>query len=1062
MNIIKTAVRWRHGTFALFCILILLGILSVFNLPLELQPGGEQSEIVVTTPYSGASPSEVEDLVTRPFEDVLEQVQGVQKMTSSSTFGSSIINLEFERNSNTDRHLIDVVNKLQQADELPDEAGESNIEIINSSDSPMMWIIIAPQEGYIADDKRYRDLVDDIIIPRFRQIEGIGQFFISGGLEREVEVVVNPQALSNLNLTIADIVNTLHNNNRDIRGGPLVLGRREYRVRTVSRSTNISDLKDFIVRRDESGTVYLGDVAKARMGRKIQDRALILGDKSLVAVGIIRQAGANVPQISTQVKKAISELQSRFNRENEGINFVVPYDENDYIDQSILFVQQNMIIGAILASITLLLFLGSIRTVAVIFLTIPTTIITTFFVLVFLNRSLNVFTLAGLAFAVGMVVDNAIVVIENIFTHIEQGKTPVRAAIDGTQEVWSAMLASTLTTIAVFTPVTMVKGEAGELFFDIGITLSCAVLFSFFTALTLVPMLSGLFLDRAGAQHIVSEEDSNIKKNWLEQSVYKSSVSFKLLESKAESLLLTTTKSLLIKKHTSRRLFVLAIPIILILVSINILPPADYLPEGNRNLVLWLLEPYPGTSIPEAIKLSEKPRNFVNEQPEIARTIYIHRPDLKAIGAFLDPKKTTGKNLNEIVERLKAESHKFPGYRFMIPTRASIFTDSGKEFEVQLIGENLEQLNNLQNNLIKQLQALAGVESVRSNFVMGASELQVVPNRERLAEVELTESEIGAMIQTALGGLKISKFIDGKRELDVTLKLQDSFVKTPRQLSYLPLYIGNGQQVQLIDVAEVRESIGPDVISHVDLERAITFIVRVKPDASLGALVEETQEQIINPLSSTLPSGFKVKLAGSADVLSETLFQLCWSFVLSLLVTYLLLIALYKSFFYPFVIMATVPMGISGGLLSLVIANFFSNTIIPMNVITSMGLIILTGVVVNNAILLVDRSLQLQQQGMNYDDSLYYAVKNRLRPIFMSAGTSVLGILPLSILSGKGAELYQGLGIVLAGGLILSAFLTPIVIPSLMTLLNYLDFDRVRKTTKEEKACKKVSQLPLK
>ena len=1058
MNIIKTAVRWRHGTLALFCILILLGILSISNLPLELQPGAQQSEIVVTTPYSGASPSEVEDLVTRPLEDVLEQVQGVQEMTSSSTFGSSTINLEFEWDSDIDRHLIDVINKLQQADELPEEAEESNIEVINSSDSPMMWVIIAPQEGYIADDKRYRDLVDDIIVPRFRQVEGVGQFLISGGLEREVEVVVDPQALSDFNLTIIDVVNTLRNNNKDIRGGPLVLGRREYRVRTVSRSTDIEGLEDFIIRRDESGTVYLGDIAQAKMGRKIQDRALILGDKPLVAVGIIRQAGANVPVISEKIREAIADLQTRFNRENEGISFIIPYDENDYINQSIFFVQQNMVIGAILASIILLLFLGSIRTVAVITLTIPTTIITAFFILAFLDRSLNVFTLAGLAFAVGMVVDNAIVVLENIFTHVQRGKTPVRAAIDGTQEVWSAMLASTLTTVVVFTPITLVKGEAGELFFDIGITLSCAVLFSLFTALTLVPMLSGLFLDRAEAQHITSEEQNIRDKNWLEQSVYKSSVFFRLLESKIELFILKTTKGLLIKKHVYRRFFVLAIPVILIWVSINILPPADYLPEGNRNLILWLSEPYPGTSIPEAIKLSEKPRHFVNEQPEIARTIYIHRPDLKAIGGFLDPNKTTGKNLNEIVERLRAESYNFPGYRFMIPTRASIFTDSGKEFEVQLIGEDLEQLNNLQQNLMKQLKALDGVESVRSNFVMGASELQVIPNRERLAEVKLTESEIGAMVQAALGGLKTSKFIDGKRELDVTLELQDSFVETPKQLSHLPLYTGNGQQVQLMDVAEVRENIGPDAINHVDLERAITFIVRVKPDASLGALVEETEQQIINPLNLALPSGFQIKLAGSADVLSETLFQLSSSFVLSLLITYLLLVALYKSFFYPFVIMATVPMGISGGLLSLVIANFFSDTIIPMNVITSMGFVILTGVVVNNAILLVDRSLQLQKQGIDYNDSLYYAVKERLRPIFMSAGTSVLGILPLSVLTGKGAELYQGLGIVLTGGLTLSAFLTPIVIPTFMTFLHYFGIKRTQKLIQKEDTLEKVSQ----
>ena len=947
----------------------------------------------------------------------------------------------------------------------------------------MMWTILVAKEGFTPNDEHYRDLVDDVIVPRFRQVQGVGQFLISGGREREVEVVVNPKALADRNLTIGDVVNALRSNNRDIRGGPLILGRREYRVRTVSRSTDVKQLEDFVLRRDESGTVYLRDVATAQMGRKIQDRALIRDNKPAVAVGIVRQPNANVPEISKGIRQALVDLEKRFDREGEGITFDIPYDENDYINQSISFVQGNLMMGAVLAAFILLLFLGSLRTVAVIAITIPTTLITVFIVFAALGRSLNVISLASLAFAVGMVVDNAIVVLENVFTHMQRGKSPVKAAIEGTEEVGGAMLASTLTTVAVFAPIVLVKGEAGQLFFDIGIGLSASVLFSLFAALTLVPMLSGLFLNQAEAQRILqgmgnnqnspiipnptnnSSHNNNSSassafsavQNLLQNIITKTSQIFLFFQRKFENFLLATVNWSIGVGRKGRRLIVLAIPITLLFISVQLLPPADYLPEGNRNLILWLAEPFPGTSIPEAIKLSQGARDFVSEQPEIMRSLYVHRSGLRAIAAFVKSEEATGNKLDEIVDRFREQSSNFPGYRFLIPRRVSIFRDPGKEFEVNIVGQDLEQLNQLQQQVMEQLRGLEGVENVRSNFVTGAPELQVIPNRVRLAEVGLSEAELGSVVEAALGGLRASEFTDGKRELDVTVELQDTSVETPEQLRQLPLNIGSGRQVQLADVAEVVEATGPDAINHVDLERSITLTIRVAREAPLGALIDLTEQQILEPLRETLPTGFRAELAGSADVLSETLLQLGSSFVLSLVITYLLLVALYRSFSLPMLIMATVPLGISGALLSLILANSIPGVLVPLDMITGLGFVILTGVVVNNAILLVDRSLQLQQEGKSYDDSLYLAVKDRLRPIFMSAGTSVLGMLPLAVIPGKGAELYQGLGIVLTGGLAFSTILTPTIVPALMGLLR--DYSGNKKI--ETKQLQGVDETPV-
>ncbi|MGB5712948.1 MAG: efflux RND transporter permease subunit, partial [Waterburya sp.] len=812
MSLIRTAVRWQHGTGVLFCLLALFGILALFQLPLELQPGGDRPEITITTSYLGASPAEVEDLVTRPIEERLEEVQGVQEITSSSSAGQSSISVEFDWDSDIDRSLVNVLNKLQQVEALPAEANESDVEVVSGSSSPMMWVILTPKEGFTADDYHYRDLVDDVVVPRFRQVQGVGQFSVSGGREREVEVIVDPKALADRNLTIGDVANSLRNNNQDIRGGPLVLGRREYRVRTISRIQDVRQLEEFVLRRDESGTVYLGDVAEARRGRAIQDRALINDNEPAVAVGVIRQIGGNVPAISAGIREALVELEARFDREGEGIAFDISYDENDYINESIAFVQGNLIIGAVLAALVLLLFLGSLRTVGVIAIAIPTTLITVFIVFYLLGRTLNVISLAGLAFAVGMVVDNAIVVLENIFTHMQQGKTPMKATIDGTQEVSGAMLASTLTTVAVFAPIVLVTGEAGQLFFDIGVALSASVLFSLFAALTLIPMLAGLFLKRTEAEQMLAGGEYR-GGNWLERTVFQTSAIFRLGQGKLEQFILKTVGWSLGRGRLKRRLLVLALPIVLLVTSFQLLPPADYLPEGNRNLILWLAEPFPGTSIPEAVELSQAPRDFISQQPEIMRTLYVHRPGFRVVAGFVKPELSTGKNLDALVDRLRQASANFPGYRFLIPRRRSIFQDPGKEFEVQIIGENLEELNGLQKQLNQRISELPGIKNVRADFITGAPELQVIPNRERLAEAGLSEREIGEMVQAALGGLRASQFVDGKREIDVTVELRNTYVETPEQLRQLAIYNGNGQRLQLGDVAEVVETTGADTIN---------------------------------------------------------------------------------------------------------------------------------------------------------------------------------------------------------------------------------------------------------
>jgi HAE1 family hydrophobic/amphiphilic exporter-1 len=453
--------------------------------------------------------------------------------------------------------------------------------------------------------------------------------------------------------------------------------------------------------------------------------------------------------------------------------------------------------------------------------------------------------------------------------------------------------------------------------------------------------------------------------------------------------------------------------------------------------VIWRAEPLPGTSLPEAVRQAEPLKEFIRAQPEVERTWFVDRPGgMRGVLSVLKPEFATAAGLDAMVERLRAQSNQFAGYRFVVATRPSIFRDPGKEFEVDIVANDLDRLSELERQVSDQLRRLPGVRTVRSNFVTGAAELQIIPNRERLAEVGLAEADVGALVETALGGRRASQFLEGKNELDVSVELKNVFAQTPEQLRQLPLYTGRGQPIQLGDVAEVRETTGPDAIHHLNLDRSVTLIASLAQDAPLSALVERAEREVLAPLRAELPPGAQVRLAGTADRLAETLRQLASAFALSLLITYLLLVALYRSFRYPVVIMATVPMAISGALLSLILAQRVFGMAVQVDMITALGFIILTGIVVNNAILLVDRTLQRQLEfEEDHDVALYQATRDRLRAIFMAAATSVLGMLPLAVVPGQGAELYQGLGIVLTGGLAFATLLTPTVVPALMGLL---------------------------
>ncbi|MCA9779770.1 MAG: efflux RND transporter permease subunit, partial [Candidatus Eremiobacteraeota bacterium] len=493
MSYVDTAVRWRHGTLAFYVLFVLFGLIALKTLPMELQPGGDIPQITITTAYPGAGPAEVEDLITRPLEDVLEEVEAIKEMTSSSAPGASTITIEFNWGTDVKQKLIEVINKVNQSQSLPEEATEPDIQIAAGAagSNAVMWLVLteATDTGEEADPDYYRDMVEEEIIPELRRVEGTSRFIKVGGREKEIEVVVDPDKLAARGVSLTNVIDSLRRNNRDVRGGPLTSGRREYRVSTKSRAKTTDQLAETVLRRDGNGSVLLSDVAEIRVGRRIQESFFKFNGKPAAAIGIIRQNGSNVTVLAANLREALDQMQTRLQNRGENIAIDIAYDESEYVGQSVSLVRSNLMLGAVLATIVLLLFLGSFRTVLVCAISIPSTLIAVFLLLWAFDQTLNILTLAGLAFAVGMVIDNAIVVVENVFSHLEKGQSPMKAAIDGTQEVVGALVASTLTTVAVFLPLVMVEGEAGRVFRALGITLASSVALSLIGAVTLVPML---------------------------------------------------------------------------------------------------------------------------------------------------------------------------------------------------------------------------------------------------------------------------------------------------------------------------------------------------------------------------------------------------------------------------------------------------------------------------------------------------------------------------------------------------------------------------------------------
>ncbi|EDP61482.1 acriflavin resistance protein D [alpha proteobacterium BAL199] len=1038
MDIIRASIERPIAVLATVLMVVLFGYVALVSIPIQLAPDVNQPVINVRTNWAGAAPAEVEREITNRQEDELRGLEGLRKMTSQSEIGRASIELEFLIGTDMNKALLLVANRLDRISGYPDEAEEPIFDTAGSDDNAIAWMVLMAGPGNERRIGTYYDFAEDIIKDRIERVPGIARMNIYGGSQREIQVIVDPERLARFQITVPQVVTALRQANASISGGAVEEGKRRYTVRTQGDLDSPAAVREVALRTDTDpatgrvARVTVNDVANVTFDYKEAVSNIRRFGVPAIGMPMYRETGANVIETMAGVRAAIDELRRDY-LPAQNLILQQVYDETTYINSAIDLVTQNIYIGGALAAIVLFTFLRSWQATLVVSLAIPVSVIGSFVAMAALGRSINVVSLAGIAFAVGMVVDAAIVVLENIFRLRQHGHSAREAAYRGAAQVWGAVLVSALTTVMVFLPILIMDLEVGQLFRDIAVAISVSVLLSLLVSVTVIPALAGRLLgtnpDSASARRVPLLDPA--------------ATAFK-----AGALALT--------RHAIRRKsvavgLILGLTAVTSAITLMMLPKIDYLPNGNRNLVIGWVQPPAGynldtmTAIAGRIEDATRSMWNVDDGPVSSEDGKV-RIDQFFFAAFranaiigasaVDPARA-----GELIKPMRDAAFQEPGTSGFF-RQTSLFgrgVGGARAIDLEIAGGSLEQIVDVAGRAARKVgQALpreGGTQMrPRPGLTLGAPEVRIVPNRLRLADNGVTAVELGQTIDAFNDGMRVAEVTVAGERIDLTLRGPFKQITETQGIRDLPVVTSSGTIVPVGSLADVYETTGPTEIRH--SERARTITLQISPPAAmpLEQAMDIINEQVIDPLRAEgLPAGTKLLMSGTADKLTETWNAMVLDLALALVIVYLVMAVLFESFFYPLIIIFSVPLATAGGVIGLFLLNQLYQQNLDM--LTLLGFVILIGTVVNNAILLVDQTLyHLRREGMSPADAILEATSNRIRPIFMSTLTSVLGMMPLVLMPGAGSELYRGLGSVVVGGLSLSAVLTLGLIPPMLSL----------------------------
>ncbi|MEM9999679.1 MAG: efflux RND transporter permease subunit [Pseudomonadota bacterium] len=1038
MNPIQFSIERPVAVLAVVFMAVLFGALALSRIPVQLAPDVRKPVVVVETAWPGAAPAEVEREIVNLQEDAFRGLEGLEQMTSRSRSGRGEVTLEFAVGSNMGDVLLLVSNRLDRVGGYPAEASEPTLSTSGSDDSPIAWITLRAAPGNERDLPEYGDFMEDVIKARIERVDGVSTVNVFGGVARELQIVIKPEELARFGLTIPQVVSQLRSENISVSAGDVDEGKRRYIVRAEGSLDTVEAVQSVVLRSETQGTggaigrVLVSDIADVGFDYEEPTARLRFRGEPGLAFTVVREQGANVISTMEDVKLVLTEL-AEGPVADAGLIMEQVYDETIYIKGAIDLVTQNIWIGAVLAATILLLFLRSPSATLVISLAIPVSIVATFVAMAATGRTINVISLAGIAFAIGMIVDAAIVVLENIYRLREKGLPRFEAALKGAREVWGAILVSALTTVMVFIPILIMELEAGQLFRDIAVAISVSVLLSLLVAVTVIPTLSARLLTTKGQ-----------KRRRLP-----------LIDDAAGALrrLILAYVRLTVRHRMLGLTVVTGIAGGAAVLAWAFLPKLEYLPEGNRNLVFGLLIPPPGYNLTTTETIAERieavaeplwsarPATATDDgQPALESFFFVATPGNSFVGAAA----VDGDRVGELIPILSRPIFAEPG-TFGFMTQPSLFgrgVGGGRTIELNVSGDELEEIlavagqaagmiaGLLPRSEGHQFRPIPGLE-------LGAPEVRLVPNRVRLADAGMSTEELAATVDAYNDGIRVAEISVGNRRLDLTLLgAQDSNgAQRTQDVGAFPVVTPAGQIIPVSELSDVRLTAGPTEILHRERLRTVTLEVRPSDNLPLEAAVELLENDVIGALRAQgLAPGIQLSVSGTADQLSQTWNAIQINLVIAIIIVFLVMAILFESFLLPLVVMVSVPVAAAGGVGGLALLNLYQ--VQPLDMLTLLGFVILVGIVVNNAILIVHQSLHhMREDGMKPADAIEEATSNRIRPIFMSTLTSVFGMLPLVLFPGAGSELYRGLGAVVVGGLSMSAFLTLITVPPLLRLV---------------------------
>lgn len=1025
-----TDISLKRPTFAIVVIIALLavGIVSFMGLNLNDMPDVNTPYVLVSVSLSGASPDQVESKVTEIVEDAVGQISGVKHITSSVSEGYSMTMVEFNDSVDGDDAAQDIRSKMSSIrSSLPDDINEPVISKLNINESSILSLAVSGELSSV----KLSNLVDDTIVPELNTVSGVGSVTTYGLMEREIQIKVDKEKLAAYNLTIDQVTSGLNSDNIDTPSGKVSDDSREVTLRTYSSMEQVEDFNDVIIATINGTEIRLGDVAEVVDGYKDKDSISYYNGNECIGIDIVKQSGTNTVTVADDIKTKIAQIQESL---PEGVNIDVVSDNSTSIRSSVTSVEETMIEGCILAVVIIFLFLRTLGSTVVSAISLPTSIITTFAAMKIMDFTLNTMSLMALSLSVGLLVDDSIVVIENIVRHLRMGKTPLQAAKEATSEISLAVLATTLTIVAVFLPMSVMDGMIGAFFKEFGLTIAFAVMISLFISFTLVPLMSARY---------VKDEENREPRTKLGKFLRWFNHQFDVLAGFYKKILK------LVLGHRKKTILLTAV---LFCLSLALIPAMgmSFTPAQDKGTISISAELDSGLSLKSAEAKAKQIEKIVDQYKDVTKVYTTVENDSINLSLDLTDKKDRKLSSDEIASQMRAEIKNIPGLDLSVTGSTSMSSSSNKNYSLHIQGEDFDQLLAYSQKAEQLLAEIPGAVDVGMNYKAGKPETRIEVDRDAAADLGVAPSSVSSTLSTLFSGTTVGQYETGGDRIDVTVSVEDS--QSTSLNSVNGIYLASTTTGKMVPI---------DQLTHKEYATASSQIARYDKSRDIqvqsnyvGITSSELGSAFMEKLNKELPppAGITIGVGGDQASMQESMGAMVQAIVLGILFIFLILAAQFESWIDPLAIMFALPLAIIGAMIALFVTD------VGLSMVGLIGIIFLMGLVTKNAILLVDFIKNRRKEGLGRKEAILEAGLTRLRPIMMTTLAMILGMMPSALDSGAGSEMRQPMAVAIIGGLISSTLLTLLVIPVIYTILD----DIKGRLKGPSKFMAKISQIQLK